>query len=148
MVKRYKESYQLHLRHLRERYQVTWIKWDPAQPSVPDERMWVGDRDPFLYYGNCMFCYRAGPYGVESCAEHDQQPNRYITSKRDGFIYNPLFLSKLFKKDRVTTLPIRRMEDRDDPSKKELHEHPPAISPEVWEMLEGNRPCSDGEENW
>ena len=107
------EDYQVYVQvmaSLRERFGVTWIKWDTTRPcpeveQLTDnaERLSSTSIWTHLHYGNCRRCYAIGEQGNRCghCISHLQEGNPsdtfiyYAVHDENGFVINPLFLMRL-----------------------------------------------------
>ena len=101
-----KDQYFASLDYLLVHTGVEWVKWDPTTP-YPEPELWV-DHDyeegrrggPMI--GNCSVCFSAGKLGYycQRCVDRPMACNDHSTygviwSRRDEYIYNPLFLMRL-----------------------------------------------------
>ena len=104
--KDFKDQYFVSLDYLLVCTGVEWVKWDPTTP-YPEPELWI-DHDyetgrqggPMI--GNCSVCFSAGKLGFycQRCVDRPMACNNHSTygviwSRRDEYIYNPLFLMRL-----------------------------------------------------
>ena len=101
-----KHHYFVSLDYLLVHTGVEWVKWDPDTP-YPEPELWVEPnpdtgRQGMPMIGCCAHCFSAGKLGnvCQRCWDRPMLRNKFaryllIWSKRDEYIYNPLFLMRL-----------------------------------------------------